>query len=158
MININIDTSGYKPIRIKLSKDMLFTVARLMVGRYFNRMKSGLGITASGSLAPHKSLSRKYKKRPSGKKPTPPPLIDTGRMASSLRAIWNESTSTKAIIAVRSFKHPFSKLKTPALAAIHHFGSAKINLPARPHIGFSKEDEREAFRKYSKLLKESLGL
>jgi hypothetical protein len=141
----------------EIRKEILETIGRRMVVNYRKRMLNNRGITPSGNLKVHKALSSNYTVRPSDRPAKSPILIDTNRMINSFNVDYSRSTHDRVFLNVRPTRHKFTKLRSDALAAIHHFGTRNGRIPPRPHIGFSKQDARDAGRQFHTTMKPLVG-
>ncbi|MFQ5673415.1 MAG: hypothetical protein ACE5G9_09990 [Nitrospinales bacterium] len=108
----------------------------IFVTGYRRRMRRGLGVDAGGNPARHKPLQKNA--RPgTGRNPSIP-LLDTGEMVRSFRV--NRARTTDRLL-VMDFP-----AKERRKAVTHQFGDSRRNIPARPHVGASRQDMKNAVR------------
>lgn len=138
--------------RPRARQNILLPIAKQIVNNYRERMMRNTGITPGGGFVLHKTLSPTYKRISEKHFAGPPVLIDTGRMYRSFNIL--TSSKDRVVLGVRpTFQGRKNKAMTSdKLAAIHHFGSSKMHIPARPHIGFSNVDVKMAGKMFHELM------
>lgn len=103
----------------------------VFVAGYRDRMRRGLGVDAAGNRVRHKPLQENRRRRRGAV-----PLFDTGSMARSFRV---NRGRTRDRLLVLDFP-----VRERGKARRHQLGGRGI--PARPHIGASRQDLKNAAR------------
>lgn len=125
---LNIDTGAMfsKALNVRLGN-------AVFVPGYRDRMRRGMGVDANGNPIRHKPLKRNARR---GKSNRSTPLFDTGKMVRSFRVNRGRTTDRALIMDFPD--------KERRKAAMHQLGNRKV--PARPHIGATRRDLKEAVR------------
>lgn len=135
------------PFKLSINTDAIFSrEANIRLGRevfvasYRSRMRQGQGVDTDGPLPDEGNVaSQKPLKIRQGGKNQPAgsiPLYRTGRMANSFRV--NAALTTNRELVLDFPENEKAK------AAAHQFGNK--NVPARPHVGITREDMQRAVR------------
>lgn|GEM_PF-7036133 len=123
--------------RAMFSKALNIRMGRLIfVAGYRRRMRRGLGVDSGGNPVRHKPLKKNT--RPGTGQSSPIPLFDTGEMTRSFRVNRARTTDRRLVMDFPA--------KESRKAVTHQFGSPRKNIPARPHIGASRRDMKNAVR------------
>ena len=151
MFSISVKTPSIKMPTL-LTRQIMLGAGVFVVNNYKERLNRGMGIDESGNLVKLKPLSPATIKA----KGSNIPLIDTKNMVGAFRVDTGLATEKKVI-----FNFPPSESWK---AGIHQKGvkTGKVNIPARPHVGISGKDLKDATKwielKTGKKLKEGIKI
>jgi len=135
MFSISVKTPSIK-IASLLTREIMLGAGVLVANNYKERLNKGMGVDEGGNIVKLKELSAATIEN----KGSSIPLIDTTDMVGSFRADPATVTENKVVLnfpASESWK-----------AAIHQKGITlllkSVTIPARPHVGFSDKDLKDA--------------